>query len=266
MSTSPAAAARQLNPESRAWLQQLHAEGWVREAALSRLHALLLTEARHEVRRHTAGLAHPSGGDLDDLALQAADDALIAILGKLDRFRGDALFTTWAKRFAQLEVPGKIRRRLGHARATPIDIERWPTSTFSAEEASAHEEANELTRTLTHLITHELTRHQRDVLVALAINGVEPKELAAQLDCTPGALYKTLHDARRKLRQQLRDEAPDGHQRDRIPAPRSTATAPTRIREPLAAPSCEERLIARRSTRPTAAQPDSACCRTSTKR
>ncbi|MGH2864138.1 MAG: sigma-70 family RNA polymerase sigma factor, partial [Solirubrobacteraceae bacterium] len=188
MSTSPAPAARRLDPESRAWFEQLHADGWVREAALGRLHALLLTEARHEVRRRTAALAHPSGGDLDDLALQAADDALIAILGKLDGFRGDALFTTWAKRFAQLEVPGKIRRRLGHLRATPTDIERWPANTFSADEASAHDEANELTRTLSHLIAHELTTHQRDVLVALAINGVEPKELAAQLDCTPGAL------------------------------------------------------------------------------
>lgn len=207
MSAPPAAAARQLDPESRAWLTQLHADGWVRQAALSRLHALLLTEARHEVRRHTAGLAHPSGGDLDDLALQAADDALIAILGKLDRFRGDALFATWAKRFAQLEVPGKIRRRRGHARDIPTEIERWPTSALSDQEASAHDDARELTRTLTHLITHELTTHQRDVLVALAINGVKSNELAAQLDCTPGALYKTLHDARHKLRQQLGDGA-----------------------------------------------------------
>ncbi len=219
MSAPRAGVIPRLDSESRAWLRQLHADGWVREAALGRLHALLLTEARHEVRRRTVALAHPSGGDLDDLALQAADDALLAILGKLDDFRGDALFTTWAKRFAQLEVPGKIRRRLGHARDTPIDIERWPAHLIGEEESSAHREASELTCTLSHLIAHKLTPHQRDVLVALAINGVEPKELAAQLDSTPGALYKTLHDARRKLRQQLRDGAPDGPQRSRVASP-----------------------------------------------
>jgi RNA polymerase sigma-70 factor, ECF subfamily len=113
----------QLDPESRMWLQTLRSDGARYDAAIMRLHSLLLSEARYQVRRRTAGLAHPSGRDLDDLAVQAADDALVAMLGKLDRFRGDALFTTWARRFAELEVPGKIRQRLGHARETPIDTE-----------------------------------------------------------------------------------------------------------------------------------------------
>ncbi|MGH9060660.1 MAG: hypothetical protein ACRDZY_14280, partial [Acidimicrobiales bacterium] len=107
--TTPAAP-RRLDPASRAWLAQLRTNGPVREAAIGRLHTLLLGEARHQVRRRTAGLAHPSGRDLDDLVVQAADDALVAILAKLDQFRGDALFTTWARRFVELEVPGKIRR------------------------------------------------------------------------------------------------------------------------------------------------------------
>ena len=99
--------ARMLDPASRAWLTQLRRDGPVREAAVGRLHALLLKEARLEVRRRTAGLAHPSGRDLDDLATQAVDDALVAILAKLGQFRGDALFTTWARRFATVEVPGE---------------------------------------------------------------------------------------------------------------------------------------------------------------
>ena len=120
---SHADGARQLDRESRAWLESLRSDGARYDAAISRLHALLLSEARYQVRRRTAALAHPSGRDLDDLAMQAADDALVAILGKLDRFRGDALFSTWARRFAELEVPGKIRRRLGHARETPTETE-----------------------------------------------------------------------------------------------------------------------------------------------
>ena len=105
---------RQLDCASRAWLDALRSPGARREAAIRRLHVLLLGEARHEVRRRTAGLEHPSGGDLEDLAVMAADDALVAILAKLEQFRGEALFTTWARRFVALEVPGKIRRRLGH--------------------------------------------------------------------------------------------------------------------------------------------------------
>ena len=58
---------------------------------------------------------------------------------------------------------------------------------------------------LGELIVHDLTSHQREVLVALAIDGVDSKDLATRLNSTPGALYKTLHDARRKLKRGLAD-------------------------------------------------------------
>jgi RNA polymerase sigma-70 factor, ECF subfamily len=210
MSAPTAAGTGRLDPESRAWLAQLHGKGSVREAAIGRLHALLLGEARHEVRRRTAALAHPSGRDLDDLAMQAADDALVAVLGKLDQFRGDALFTTWARRFAALEVPGKIRRRLGHTRETPTGADHWPADPVSCEDPHACIEAVELARILARLITNELTAPQRDVLVALTIDGISTPNLAARLDSTRGALYKTLHDARRKLKHRLADKR-EGH-------------------------------------------------------
>ena len=209
MSAPTAAGTSRLDPESRAWLAQLHGKGSVREAAIGRLHALLLGEARHEVRRRTAALAHPSGRDLDDLAMQAADDALVAVLGKLDQFRGDALFTTWARRFAVLEVPGKIRRRLGHTRETPTDSDHWPPERGGYEDPQELSEGSELARTLGRLIAHELTAHQREVLIALTIDEVGAKSLADRLHSTPGAVYKTLHDARRKLRQEFASERAD---------------------------------------------------------
>lgn len=141
MSALAPATTHTLDPASRAWLVQLRAEGPAREAALGRLHALLLREARHEVRRRTAGLAHPSGRDLDDLAMQAADDALVVILRKLDQFRGDALFTTWARRFAALEVPGELRRRLGHTREAPTDGDDWPPEQATYEDPEQRIEA-----------------------------------------------------------------------------------------------------------------------------
>jgi RNA polymerase sigma-70 factor, ECF subfamily len=207
VSTPAPTVARTLDPQSRAWLEQLRSEGWVRDAAIRRLHALLLGEARHEVRRRTAALAHPSGRDLDELAMQAADDALMALLGKLDQFRGEALFTTWARRFAQLEVPGEIRRRLGHTRETPIDTEQWPLERVGARDPQELSEASEFARTIGHLIAHELSAHQREVLLAMTVDDIAAKTLAKRLDSTPGALYKTLHDARHKLRQGLLDRA-----------------------------------------------------------
>ncbi|HEX5192005.1 MAG TPA: sigma-70 family RNA polymerase sigma factor [Solirubrobacteraceae bacterium] len=200
MTVADAPVAHRPDAESQAWLAKLHAERPIRDAAICELHAILLHEARYEVRRRTAALSHPSGRDLDDLAVQAADDALVALLTKLDEFRGDARFITWAKRFAALEVPGKIRRRLGHTRETP-NSDGWPAESAARNDPEQLLEASELARTVGRLIAQQLTAHQREVLLAMAIDEVPANRLAARLDSTPGALYKTLHDARAKLRE-----------------------------------------------------------------
>jgi len=139
--------------------------------------------------------------------VQAADDALLAILSKLDDFRGDALFSTWARRFAALEVPGKIRRRLGHTRETPSDSasdsDRWLADRAAYDDPQQQAEVSELARTVGRLIAEQLTAHQREVLLAMTIYEVPTDRLAARLHSTPGALYKTLHDARGKLKKQL---------------------------------------------------------------
>jgi hypothetical protein len=83
--------AHRLDEKSRAWLDALRSDGRRREHAIGSLHALLVRQARFEVGWRTASLAHPSGRDLDDLAVQAADDAVVAILAKLDQFRGERL-------------------------------------------------------------------------------------------------------------------------------------------------------------------------------
>ncbi len=207
---SDRARVRRLDRESQAWVEALQSVGFRRDDAIRRLHALVLREAGFEVRRRTAPLAHPSGGDLDDLAVQAADDAVVAILAKLDRFRGDSLFTTWARRFAQREAPAKIRRRLGRGRELPIELGLDHARMWPARDDSPHERcvARESARTLVRLISEELTVHQREVLIALTIEGTPTEDLARRLDTTAGALYKTLHDARRKLKASLVDRDP----------------------------------------------------------
>jgi RNA polymerase sigma-70 factor, ECF subfamily len=199
---APRPVSPRLDPVSRAWIDDLDSEGSRREAAVARLYALLLREARFEVRRRTRLMVHPSGRDLDDLAVQSADDAVVAILAKLGQFRGDSLFTTWACRFAQLEAPAKVRRRVGRHGAVPADIDFERSQLWQGPSPSPHQQtvAKEAARTLARLIANELTARQREVLIAMVIEGVSTDDLAARLETTPGALYKTLHDARRKLR------------------------------------------------------------------
>jgi RNA polymerase sigma-70 factor (ECF subfamily) len=196
---------RRLDGTSRAWLDALHSVDSRREEAIGRLHALLLREARFDVRRRTASLSHPSGRDLDDLAVQAADDAVVAILAKLDQFRGESLFTTWARRFVQREAPAKIRLRVGRTREVPSD-QGFEHAHMWAEVAESPYErcvAKESARTLGAMIADDLTPHQREVLLALTIDGVPTGDLARRLGTTAGALYKTVYDARRKLKANL---------------------------------------------------------------
>ena len=51
-----------------------------REAATAKLHELLLRAARFELGRRRAALSHVRGEELDDIAMQAANDALMAVL------------------------------------------------------------------------------------------------------------------------------------------------------------------------------------------
>jgi RNA polymerase sigma-70 factor (ECF subfamily) len=194
-----------LDPESREWLRSLRAQGREHDEAIARLHALLLRAARFECARRRPALPHLRGNDLDDIANQAADDALVSILTRLDSFRGASRFTTWAYKFALLEAAVKLRRRAWQGREAPLEPETW--SLFSSEgiEPAKSAEQNELLETLQRAITEVLTPHQRRVLVALALNGVPIDVLAERLSTTRGALYKTLHDARRKLRRHLEE-------------------------------------------------------------
>jgi RNA polymerase sigma-70 factor, ECF subfamily len=188
-----------LDPESRAWVDALRADGHVRDEAIARLHALLLRAARFEVaRRRAAG-----GVDLDDVAVQSADDALVAVLAKLGDFRGDSRFTTWAYKFALLEAAVKLRRRPWHGREIQLEPERWPQLADGAASPEADAERSALLDAIRRAIDVELTTHQREVLVAVALNGVPIDVLAERLGSTRGALYKTIHDARRKLRARL---------------------------------------------------------------
>jgi RNA polymerase sigma-70 factor (ECF subfamily) len=186
------------DPESERWVAELGAPGGpAHDAALARLHDLLLRAARFELRRrgvHT---------DLEDLATQAAADAMVAILAKLRTYRGQSRFTTWAYKFALLEAAVKARRRAWHGREVPLEDDAAAVLRSRRGGPPEDAETAELLRAVQDAIATVLTTHQRAVLVAITLQDVPIDVLAERLGSTRGALYKTLHDARRKLRAQL---------------------------------------------------------------
>jgi RNA polymerase sigma-70 factor, ECF subfamily len=194
-----------LDAESREWLRSLRATGAARDDAIARLHALLLRAARYEVARRRPTLPHLRGDDLDDVANHAADDALVSVLARLDDFRGASRFTTWVYKFALYEAAVKLRKRAWQGRELPLEPETWSLFTSAGMEPDAELEQSELLSVLQDAVAEVLTPHQRRVLVALALNGVPIDVLAERLSTTRGALYKTLHDARRKLRKHLEE-------------------------------------------------------------
>jgi RNA polymerase sigma-70 factor, ECF subfamily len=200
-----------LDADSREWLRSLRAEGATRDEAVARLHGLLLRAARFEVARRRPTLPHLRGDELGDIASEAAADALMSVLRRLDDFRGASRFTTWVYKFALLEAAVKLRKRAWQGREVPLEPESWGLFSSSDLEPDAEAEQSELLTTLQAAIAELLTPHQRRVLVALALNGVPIDVLAERLSTNRGALYKTLHDARRKLRKHLAERglAPD---------------------------------------------------------
>jgi RNA polymerase sigma-70 factor (ECF subfamily) len=202
MSVLPATAAP-LDVDSSEWRSSLRAPGRAGEAAVARLHAVLLRAARFEVARRAAGMPHLRGEELDDIALEAADDALVSVLRRLDDFRGDSRFTTWVYKFGVLEAAVKLRKRAWQARELPVEPEAWKAFASIDLEPDAQAEQREFLTALQQAIAETLTPHQRRVLIAVALNGVPIDVLAERLRTTRGALYKTLHDVRQKLRGQL---------------------------------------------------------------
>jgi RNA polymerase sigma-70 factor (ECF subfamily) len=157
--------------------------------------------AGFEFRRGRESLA--SEGDLDYLAHQSAHDALMAILAKLGDFRGESRFTTWAYKFALYEAAVKARRRAWQGREVRLDPDAWDLLADRRQAPADELEMRELLTALEKSVESDLSPHQREVLVAVTIREVPIDVLAERLDTTRGALYKTVHDARRKLRASL---------------------------------------------------------------
>jgi RNA polymerase sigma-70 factor, ECF subfamily len=185
------------------WVIALRSPGTGRDDAVTRLHEALLQVARSELRRRHSQL-NVSGPELDDLAHQAAADAMLAVMAKLDQFRGESKFTTWAYKFVMFEVSAKIGRHFWRRPPVALTSEDWDQlpDRFGFDPAG-ESERRDFVRAVRRAVQEDLTEHQRQIFVTLVLDGVPLDALAEKLGSSRNAIYKTMFDARRKLRASL---------------------------------------------------------------
>jgi RNA polymerase sigma-70 factor (ECF subfamily) len=186
------------------WVAQLTGSGPVREDALRRLHALLLRGARFQVARMSALRSVVGAAQVEDVVTLAADEAMVAVLSKLGTFEGRSRFTTWAYKFAVLQAAVELRRQAWSRREVPLDAA--PPLVESRPSPDLYAEGAELAAAVRTAIDRVLTPHQRRIALALIVDEVPIDVLADRLGTNRNALYKTLHDARSRLRDHLARE------------------------------------------------------------
>lgn len=189
-----------LDRESAEWVRDLRGNGAPHEEAVDRLHALLLRVARGEASRRRASLPSRAIEEVDDLCVQAASDALMAVLAKLHTYRGTARFTTWACKFAIYETSTRLRRHAWRQRKVELDHAIWDRLPDTAPPVLRQIENEQLMSALRRAVAEQLTERQRFVFESVTVNDVPMDVLAERLGTSRGAIYKLLHDARRKLR------------------------------------------------------------------
>jgi RNA polymerase sigma-70 factor, ECF subfamily len=193
----------ELDSESAAWIADLVSDEPARDSATTRLHDILLRVARAESARRRPSLPALRLDEVEDLCQQAANDALMAILGKLPEFRGAARFTTWACKFVIFEISTKLRRSAWRGREVETDETVWATIPDRALPPLSGMLEAELGAAVQRAIGEALTPAQRQIFQAAVIDEVPIDVLAERLHRSRGAIYKMLHDARSKLRQAL---------------------------------------------------------------
>jgi RNA polymerase sigma-70 factor (ECF subfamily) len=187
--------------EPRDWVAALTTPGADQTAAMRQLHRLMVRAAAHQVWRLRSALPDASPAAVDDIVNQAADEAMTSLLGKLHTFEGRSRFTTWAFKFAIVQAGTDVRRLQWQHRQVELGDLDVPATGVDGPEEQA--EASDLARAVADAMRRRLTPYQRRIAVALLVEQVPIDVLADRLGTTRGALYKTVHDVRCRLRDEL---------------------------------------------------------------
>jgi RNA polymerase sigma factor (sigma-70 family) len=204
-STPPAKQPGDVAANNARWVRGLGGEGAEHEQMVAELYRILLRVSTREAQRRGAGM-RLSGPELDDVAHQAASDATLAICRKVETFRGDCRFTTWAYRFVVFEVASKINRHPWRRPTLPLHDHEWNVPSADVHGTpGAHFERQALSLAFQEVFHERLTKRQKQAFDGIAIRGLPVSEVARELGSNPNAVYKTMFDARKKLREGLID-------------------------------------------------------------
>ena len=179
------------------WLADLR--GPNPDEALADLYDLLVSGLRAALGRHASGIE----ANVEDFA----QEALIRITGNLDSFRGESRFTTWAQKIAMNVALTELKRRrwrdvsLQDLFARREGADRGPADPQLTSEQLALQ--NTVLGELRRMIDEELTDRQREAVVAVILEEMPISEVARRMGTNQNALYKLLHDARKKLKRQM---------------------------------------------------------------
>lgn len=193
------------------WLHDLKASGATQEAAIADLRELLLRAALYFFSRNLSDFAGKTGDETLQQAEDCAQDALIAVMDHLADFRGDSKFSTWAYKFA-INIALMAARRERWRGVSLDEIASSSESHFfegilqdKADGAAPEESAmqGEVREILQDVIKSDLTDRQRQVLSMMVFNEVPLDEVVRYLGTNRNAVYKLLHDARRKIKSSL---------------------------------------------------------------
>lgn len=193
------------------WLHDLNTSGEIQETAITDLRDLLLRATLYFFHRNLGDFAGKNRSEVLQRAEDCAQEALIAVLNHLSAFRGDSKFTTWVYKFAiNIALMASRRERWNGKSLDELSFSNngtdseWSiadTSPWLTPDQSALR--GEISHILRDVIEHELTGKQRQVLMLMVFHEVPMDEVVRQLGTNRNAIYKMLHDARRKLKSSL---------------------------------------------------------------
>jgi RNA polymerase sigma-70 factor, ECF subfamily len=187
------------------WLSALSGEGQGQEQAVKELRQLLRRAISSYLSRKSASIAHANDFGYEDLAEDCAQESVLLVQAKLNQFRGDSHFTTWAYAIAIRATLSELRRR--RWQATVFEEARlgdsmppWPIDALGPERSLEQRQAWSL---LSELIETSLTPLQRKALIAHAFQEMPLDLVAEWLGTNRNSLYKLIHDARKRLKAAL---------------------------------------------------------------
>lgn len=194
---------------NEAWLMALRSEGALQQEALAELRQYLLRAVLVYLQRHRSDIVHLDPEEIEGLAEDSTQEALVQILAKLDTFRGEGKFTTWAYKFVINIAASELRLR----RWTTLSLdtlrgeEEFPllkvVEDVQVDDPERALERRQLLELVQRIIDEDLTERQRTAIVAVHFHGAPVEEVAARLGTNRNSLYKLMHDARKRIKERL---------------------------------------------------------------